>query len=93
MAATEQIQGDQDLWQQAAVRIRKKREFGVHLMAYVMVNSLLVAVWAFTGAGFFWPIFPLLGWGIGIGSHAWEAFSRPPTDDQIHREMERLRRS
>ena len=27
---------------------------------------LLVAIWALTGAGYFWPIWPMLGWGIGV---------------------------
>ena len=27
---------------------------------------LFVAIWAASGAGFFWPVFPLLGWGAGL---------------------------
>lgn len=38
------------------------------LVAYVAVNVLLIAVWAVTGAGYFWPIWPLLGWGIGLAT-------------------------
>jgi hypothetical protein len=34
--------------------------------AYVATMLLLVAVWALTGAGYFWPIWPMLGWGIGV---------------------------
>ena len=34
-----------------------------------MVMALLVAIWALTGMGYFWPIWPALGWGIGIVSH------------------------
>jgi hypothetical protein len=37
--------------------------------AFVAVNVLLVAVWAVTGAGYFWPVWPMLGWGIGLASH------------------------
>jgi hypothetical protein len=37
-----------------------------HLRAFVMVQLLLVCVWALTGMGYFWPIWPLLGWGIGL---------------------------
>ena len=32
--------------------------------------ALLVVIWALTGAGYFWPIWPMLGWGIGVLSHA-----------------------
>jgi hypothetical protein len=34
--------------------------------AFLLVNALLVIVWAVTGAGYFWPVWPILGWGIGL---------------------------
>ncbi len=37
-----------------------------HQRAYIAVNLMLVAIWALTGAGYFWPIWPILGWGIGL---------------------------
>jgi hypothetical protein len=40
-----------------------------HLTAFLLVNLVLIAIWAATGAGYFWPIWPLLGWGIGVLSH------------------------
>ena len=33
---------------------------------FLAVNLLLIAIWALTGAGYFWPIWPLLGWGAGL---------------------------
>ncbi|HEV2772248.1 MAG TPA: DUF1707 domain-containing protein [Thermoleophilaceae bacterium] len=36
---------------------------------YAAVNLLLVVVWAISGAGYFWPIWPLLGWGLGLAKH------------------------
>jgi hypothetical protein len=43
--------------------------------------------------GFFWPIFPLVGWGIGVVMNAWDVF-RPEEFDEpkIRREMDRLQR-
>ena len=35
--------------------------------AYLAVMALLVAIWALTGAGYFWPVWPALGWGLGLG--------------------------
>jgi hypothetical protein len=32
-------------------------------LTYLAVSALLVAIWALTGAGYFWPIWPILGWG------------------------------
>jgi len=37
-----------------------------HVRAYVSVSVMLVAIWALTGAGYFWPVWPILGWGIGV---------------------------
>jgi hypothetical protein len=33
---------------------------------YVSVSLLLVAIWALTGMGYFWPVWPILGWGISF---------------------------
>lgn len=41
-----------------------------HLTTFVAVQLLLVAIWALSGFGYFWPIWPLMGWGIGILAHA-----------------------
>jgi hypothetical protein len=77
---------------EAIERLKKKREFSQHVVAYVLVNALLVVIWAISSAGFFWPVFPILGWGIGLTFHAWETFSRPNfTEERIRKEMDRLR--
>ena len=82
---------DEDLRQEAIRSLKTKGEFKAHLLAYVLVNALLIVIWAMSGAGFFWPIFPLLGWGIGITFHAWDVFGSRPSEDKIRREMDRLR--
>ena len=47
-----------------------RRAFAEHLRAYVGVMVLLVAIWALAGMGYFWPVWPALGWGIGVFCHA-----------------------
>lgn len=42
----------------------------IHGAVFVFVQLLLIAVWAMTGAGFAWFVFPLLGWGAGLAAHA-----------------------
>jgi len=82
---------DQELRNQAIAQLKKRRDFGAHLLAYVLVNAFLVGIWAFTGAGFFWPVFPLFGWGIGVVFNAWDVYwPSPPSEDRIRREMERI---
>jgi hypothetical protein len=82
---------DLELRERATLQIQKRTEFRTHAVAYVLVNSFLVVMWAVTGSGLFWPIFPILGWGIGVAFHAWDVYRQPPTEARIRREMERLR--
>ena len=85
---------EQQLREQAVQRLKKKRDFQTHLLIYVAVNAFLVAIWAVTSAGFFWPIFPILGWGIGVVANAWDVYGRKPiSEEEIRRETERLRGS
>lgn len=82
---------ESELRQAAVVRLQKRAEFWPHLSAYVLVNTVIVVAWfVFGGEGLFWPIFPILGWGIGIFFHAWDVFRRPMSEDRIQREMRRL---
>ena len=46
------------------------RERGLGLLelggGYVGMMVLLIAIWAVTGAGYFWPIWPAIGWGLAL---------------------------
>jgi 2TM domain len=78
--------------ERAIARLKKKSEFRADLLAYVLVNAFLVAIWAVTGAHFFWPVFPILGWGIGVVFHARDAYwGETFSEDQISREMQRMK--
>jgi uncharacterized membrane protein len=75
----------------AVTQLKKRRDFYGHLLVYVLVNTFLVVIWAVTGAhGFFWPVFPIVGWGIGVVMNAWDVYWRPRiTEQDIQREMGR----
>jgi hypothetical protein len=81
--------------ERAIKRLKKRRDFYGHLVVYTVVNSFLIAIWAVTDLhGFFWPIFPMLGWGIGVVLNAWDVYrSDAFSEEQIQREVEHLRRS
>ena len=77
----------------ALKRLRKQSDFRVHLWIYLAVNALLVVVCAWTGAPLFWPIFPIVGWGIGVAANAWDAYGRKPGHrGPPPREIRRLQR-
>jgi hypothetical protein len=70
-------------------RIKAKRAFWVHLVVYVTVNAFLVFIWAATSSDGFWPIWPMLGWGIGVASHGAAVIAGPATisEERINREL------
>jgi hypothetical protein len=92
--AVEEATRDEMLRERAIKRLKKRRDFAGHLLVYVLVNSFLVVIWALTDVnGFFWPVFPIVGWGIGVVMNAWDAFRNEDFGEQrILREVERLQR-
>jgi hypothetical protein len=78
--------------ERARKRLQTRRDFGSHVVAYVVINAFLVGVWAFTGAGYFWPAWVLGGWGAGLVLHAWDVFVHSQiTDADIDAELRRHR--
>jgi len=62
--------------EQARRQIRKERKFYSHLGTYVVVCSAL-SVMSMLTSEYFWAIWPILGWGIGLASHALSVFGVP----------------
>lgn len=74
----------------AIERLKNRRSFGQHVVSYLVVNAMLIGIWAATGAGYFWPAWVLGFWGIGLVMHAWTAFvQKPITEADIRREIQR----
>jgi hypothetical protein len=83
---------DPHLWEIA----RKRASFKSNLIAYVLVNIFLWAVWFFTDDAkrnndWPWPLWPTLGWGIGVVFHYFGAYVYPE-DNSTEREYEKLKR-
>ena len=57
-------------------RSRAEAKFGFykHLAVYVVVNLMLFVIDLATSPGYFWAIWPLIGWGIAIAIHALTVF-------------------
>jgi len=98
----DQVPGADDLRARAIQRLKDKHDFKVHLFWFLTINAGLVVVWAITGGlttaagsvtSFFWPAFPILGWGIGIVAHWYSVYHvESYTESDIQREMDRLKR-
>jgi len=79
---------DDQLWQQAKARA----EFKTHLTVYLIINALLWIIWLFTGGTqtYPWPIWPTIGWGIGIIFNYLGVYKFSNT---VEKEYEKLKRS
>jgi hypothetical protein len=50
----------------AAERVQARRDALALIFAGPLVTAVLLVVWAATGAGYFWPLWPLLGMSIAL---------------------------
>lgn len=82
---------DKELWKIAKKRVAFKR----HLSIYIIINSFLWIVWYFTDrkneeSGLAWPLFSMLGWGIGLIFQFLSAYGSNKTNS-IEKEYQKLK--
>ncbi|MBS0271544.1 MAG: 2TM domain-containing protein [Proteobacteria bacterium] len=68
---------------QAREHVKKLRRFYTDALIYGAVNLGLVLIWAIAGGGYFWPIWVIVGWGIGLGVHAFSLGLLPQVEVMI----------
>jgi len=88
---------EEEIYQKARKRVEEKRGFYRHLAVYIVVNIVLILIWAFTGRGYPWFVWPLGGWGIGLLFHFLSVFVFSRETDwerhEVEKEAEKIRRS
>lgn len=84
---------DLELWEVAKKRVSFRYHFGV----YLMMIPVFWGIWYSTTdlasrelARISWPIFPILGWGIGVLFHYLSAY-RKLGDKAVDKEFEKLK--
>jgi hypothetical protein len=80
---------------QAVKNLKRRAAFRTHLVVFALVNLLLVVIWlasaAKSGEWFPWFLFPMFGWGIGLGTQAWSVYRGDETsEERIRQEMRRI---
>ncbi len=91
MENSNQPEIDPKLWAIAKKRVSFKK----HLATYIVINGLLWIIWYLSGNRFYeskipWPVWPMLGWGIGIIFDYLEAYVYP-RDKSIENEYRKLK--
>jgi len=51
------------------VRKEEKREFLIHLITFILMNAILIAINLIYTPGFKWFYWVLIGWGMGLVFH------------------------
>lgn len=79
----------EDPQRQAAIsHLKAKRDLAANAVSFVVLNVFFVVIWLVAGGGFFWPIFIIAGWGLGLALHAWSVLgAKPITEADVQREM------
>lgn len=75
--SAETVQKAQQAWlaerqlqqKQAICQSRRQLGFKLHLIPYLVFSILLVSINLKTTPRYFWSVFPILGWGVGVLIH------------------------
>ncbi|NJO79319.1 MAG: 2TM domain-containing protein [Cyanobacteria bacterium RM1_2_2] len=75
--SAEILQKSQQVWldeqklkqRQAVQHSRRQLGFKLHLIPYLAISILLVFINLKTTPRYFWSVFPILGWGVGVLGH------------------------
>ena len=84
---------DDELRVQARKRLEAKLGFWQYMGVWAAVSILLIGIWFFTGAGYFWPFWPIFGMGIAAAFIFFAAYGPGRsyiTEDRIQEEMRRM---
>lgn len=73
---------------QTAAQLQRWRDFQAHVGAYLVINTVFVLIWTRNRRRFFWPAYPLIGWGLGLSFQHFSAVLRGQiTDDDVRRKL------
>jgi len=84
---TDEVVGEREA---ATRRVRARRDFTATIVSFVVISAVLVAIWAASGAGYFWPAWLIAIGGVLLFLRWWKSFGRRPmTEGDIDAEMKR----
>lgn len=82
----------EELRKQAIHRVKAKQSFWRLAGVFAIVWLILIAVWAMSGRGYFWPMWAIFGMGIALAFSAWGAYGphQGVTEEEIDAEMRKM---
>lgn len=87
------VELDPTMRRRAIKRLEARRDFRIHASVYTVFMVFFTLIWVVSGVGYFWPIWPMLGWGLGLGLHGLSLrWDNEPSEKEIADEAQKLRR-
>lgn len=85
---------EEQIYEEASRKVKVKRGFYGSLATYAVVNAVLIVVWALSGQGYMWFLWPLGIWGVFVLGHFLRVFvfERKSDVGAIEKEAERIKR-
>ena len=85
---------EEQIYEEARQKVREKKRFYRDLTTYLIVNAVLVVVWALSGRGYPWFLWPLGIWGAFVLGHGLRIFVFGNGSDQqeIEKEVEKIKK-
>ncbi len=87
---------EQDFHKAAKERLDAQAQFKKMMGGFVILWVFMIAIWALSGAGYFWPAWVILGTGIAGVAVGWRAYGprstgpRQPTEAEIDAEAKKF---
>jgi len=85
---------EEQIYEEASKRVKDRKRFYGGLATYLIVNAVLVVIWALSGQGYMWFLWPLGIWGVFVLGDYLRIFVFGKGSDQqaIEKEVEKMKR-
>ena len=85
---------EEEIYEEARARVKAKRNFWSNFGTWAGVNVLLIIIWALSGMGHPWFLWPLCIWGIIVLIQGLRVYvvERKPESGAIEKEAEQIRK-
>jgi fatty acid desaturase len=85
---------EEQIYEEASKKVREKKRFYRDLVTYLIVNAVLIVIWALSGRGDPWFLWPLGIWGAFVLGHFLRVFVfREKSDHEaIEKEVEKMKK-
>ena len=80
---------NQEAYTNAKRKVETRMSFYTHLAVYLVVNTLLTILNLLFTGGYFWAIWPMIGWGSGLIIHGLFTFVFDPESSLKERLIEK----